>query len=137
MPKWRTMEHPLAEQAHLWHYLVAGGALALLGAIGHVGRAVFNMFPDRLTDKPWSDMLLSNGYNIDDHIFGTEYDDAGYYRLDSLKNLRGYVLAMVIGGWAAMLLVPHASGFVAHVINESAVWLWKLFLFRLDEAGVL
>lgn len=124
-------------QAYLWHYIVAGLALALLGVLGHVCRAVFNVLPDRLTDKSWLDMMLSSGYSIDDYLFGTEYDDAGFYRLDSVKNLRGYVLVMLICGWAAMLLVPHASGLIAYGINEAFAWLWRLLLYRLAEAGIL
>jgi hypothetical protein len=120
-------------QAYLWHYIIAGMLFALLGVAGHVGRAIFNVLPDRLTDKPWLDMMLSSGYNADDYLFGTEYDDAGYYKLDSFKNLRGYVSATVIGGWAAMLLVPDASGVVAYWINRSALWLWELFLYRLSD----
>lgn len=120
-------------QAYLWHYIVAGVVFALLGAIGHVSRAVFNVFPDRLSDKAWMDLLISDGYDIDDYLFGTEYDDAGYYRLDSWKNLRHYVVAMLIGGWAAMLTMPGASGLAALAINSSLAWLWQLFLYRLSD----
>jgi len=118
-------------QAYLWHYIVAGILLAMLGAVGHVCRAVFNVLPDRLSDKPWMDMLISDGYSLGDRLFGTEYDDAGYYKLDSARNLRNYVVATMIGGWAAMLLVPKASGMAAYLINCSCNWLWDLFLYRL------
>jgi len=118
-------------QAYLWHYIVAGILLAILGALGHVCRAVFNVLPDRLSDKPWMDMLVSSGYNLGDRLFGTEYDDAGYYKLDSPRNLRNYVVGTVVGGWAAMLLVPGTSGVVAYAINRSCLWLWDLFLYRL------
>jgi hypothetical protein len=118
-------------QAHLWHYIVAGILLAMLGALGHVCRAVFNVLPDRLSDKPWMDMMISSGYNLDDRLLGTEYDEAGYYRLDSLKNLRNYVVSMVIGGWGAMLVVPDASGMIAYWIDRAGLWLWDLFLYRL------
>ena len=120
-------------QAYLWHYIIAGVLLALLGEISHVCRAVFNIFPDRLSDKPMMDMLISDGYNLNDMIFGTEYDDAGYYRLDSLKNLRNSVVATLLGGWATMLLVPGASGLAAEAIDESLAWLWRLFLYRLSD----
>jgi hypothetical protein len=130
-------ERQMVAQAYLWHYIVAGLALVLLGVIGHVGRAVFNVFPDRLSDKPWMDMLISSGYNADDYLFGTEYDDAGYYKLDSWINFRNYTLACLVTGWAVMLLVPHASGLIAYGINESAKWLWELFLYRLTEVGIL
>ena len=73
-------------EAATWHYFVAAAIFALLGAIGHVCRAVFNVLPDRITDRPLMDLPLSSGYNLPDLLFGTEYDDNGYYRLDSLKN---------------------------------------------------
>lgn len=127
----------MAVQAYLWHYMVAGLAFVLLGAIGHVCRAVFNVLPDRLSDRPVMDLLISDGYDLNDHLFGTEYDDAGYYRLDSWINLRNAMVFSVLGGWAVMLLAPGASGLVATAINEGAEWLWQLFLFRLGEVGIL
>lgn len=120
-------------QAYLWHYVVAGLVFALFGVLGHVTRAVFNLYPDRLSDRSWMDMLVSNGYNLGDYLFGTEYDEAGYYKLDSLRNLRFYVASTVIGGWAAMLLVPGASGLVAEAINAALVWVWELFVYRLGD----
>lgn len=127
----------MAVQAYLWHYMVAGLAFVLLGATGHVCRAVFNVLPDRLSDKPVMDLLISDGYDLNDHLFGTEYDDAGYYRLDSWINLRNAMVFSALGGWAVMLFVPGASGLVASAINEGAVWLWQLFLYRLGEIGIL
>jgi hypothetical protein len=120
-------------QAYLWHYLVAGLVFALLGVAGHVTRAVFNVFPDRLSDKPLMDMMISNGYNLGDYLFGTEYDDAGYYRLDSLRNLRNSVVATLLCGWGVMLFVPGASGLAASAINGSLVWLRQLFFERLND----
>jgi hypothetical protein len=120
-------------QAYLWHYLVAGLVFALLGVVGHVTRAVFNVFPDRLSDKPLMDMMISNGYNLGDYLFCTEYDDAGYYRLDSLRNLRNSVVATLLCGWGVMLFVPGASGLAASAINGSLAWLWQLFLERLND----
>ncbi|MBX9466731.1 MAG: hypothetical protein KL839_02160 [Rhizobium sp.] len=70
------------------HYVVALAVFALLGAPGHVSRAVFNLLPDRLSDRPVVDLVISDGYSWADMIFKTEHDDAGYYRLDSLHNLR-------------------------------------------------
>lgn len=126
----------MVTQAYLWHYIVAGILFAVLGIAGHVCRAVFNVFPDRLSDNPRMDMLVSDGYNLGDHLFGTEYDDAGYYKLDSWVNLRNAMIFTLIGGWAVMLIVPGASGAMAYAINESAKWLWELFLYRLREVGI-
>jgi hypothetical protein len=124
-------------QAYLWHYIVMGVLLALFGVVAHVSRAVFNLYPDRLSDKPTMDMLISDGYDLGDRLFGTEYDDAGYYRLDSLRNLRIAVSSTVIGGFVLILIMPNGSGLMAYAVNEWAGWLWDLFLYRLEEAGIL
>lgn len=120
-------------QALLWHYIVAGAGFVVLGLLGHVCRAVFNILPDRLSDHAAMDLILSDGYNLSDRIFGTEYDDAGYYRIDSGRNLRNAIAFSLIGGWAAMLLVPGMSSVVAGGINAAAGWLWELFLFRIGD----
>lgn len=52
----------LAEAA-TWHYAVALAVLALMGALAHVVRAVFNVLPDRLSDRPLMDLLISDGYS--------------------------------------------------------------------------
>ena len=123
-------------QAYLWHYVIAALLLAGLGGLGHVTRGVFNVFPDRLSDKPLMDMMISDGYDLNDWLFGTEYDDYGFYRLDSLKNLRIAVWSTVIIGLAVLLIVPHASSLMAYGINQSFVWLWDLFVYRLSEVGL-
>lgn len=123
----------MAAEAHLWHYAIAGLAFVLFGAVGHISRAIFNIFPDRLSDKPWMDMLISDGYSFGDYLFGTEYDEAGYYELYSLKNLRMYVIGALGGGWCMMLVMPGVSGMVAGVINQAAAALWDLFLYRLQN----
>jgi len=78
-------------------------------------------------------MFISSGYSCQDRLFGTQYDDAGYYRLDSLRNLKNCVVFSVLGGWVAMLLVPELSGRVAGVIDWSAAQLLALFYYRLEN----
>ena len=120
------------EEASTWHYAVAFVLFLLLGAVGHVARAVFNVYPDRLSDKPMLDLAISDGYDWNDRIFGTEYDDAGYYRLDSWRNFRNATLGSGFVGLAFMLLSDGASGVIAHGIDVSLAWLWDLFLYRLE-----
>ena len=123
-------------EAATWHYFVAAAIFALLGAIGHVCRAVFNLLPDRITDRPLLDLPLSSGYNLPDLLFGTEYDDNRYYRLDSLKNFRISVMLSTAGGLLVMLFSPGASGAVAWMIDSGLSALWSLFLYRLHETGL-
>ncbi|WP_439616143.1 hypothetical protein [Shinella sp.] len=120
------------EEASTWHYAVAFVLFLILGAVGHVCRAVFNVLPDRLSDKPMLDLMISDGYNMDDHILGTEYDDAGYYRLDSWRNFRNSTLGCGFTGIAVMLCSEGASGVIAHGIETGFAWLWDLFLYRLQ-----
>lgn len=127
----------LEAEAATWHYVVAAFGFLLLGALTHVCRAVFNVYPDRLSDRPMMDLVVSDGYNWSDRIFGTEYDDAGYYRLDSLKNLRLSCVFSLIGGMAVMLLAPGASIAIAAGIDWSLLWLWDLFLERLAGATLV
>jgi hypothetical protein len=117
----------------LWYYLLAGVLFALFGAVAHVSRAVFNVYPDRLSDKPWLDMAVSDGYDMSDRLFGTEYDDAGYYRLDSLRNLAVSVLSTLALGWGAMLFSTDIALAFVHAINELFAWIGDLFMRRLAE----
>ena len=123
-------------EAATWHYVVAQVIFAGLGVIGHVGRAVFNVLPDRLSDSPTMDMMVSDGFDWYDYLTGVEYDDNGYYRLDSMKNLRVYVQATMIGGFGCMLFMPDAAGAVAMIIDWSLAAIRDLFFLRLQEYGI-
>lgn len=127
----------LGAEAATWHYLVAAFGFVLVGVFAHICRAVFNVYPDRLSDRPMMDLVISDGYDWSDRIFGTEYDDAGYYRLDSLKNLRLSCVFSLIGGMAVMLLAPGASIAIAAAIDWSVLALWNLFLERLANVKLV
>ncbi|MBC7281373.1 hypothetical protein [Hoeflea sp.] len=116
-----------------WHFVVAGLAFALFGVLAHVGRAVFNVFPDKLSDMPAVNILVSNDYSWGDHLWGVEFDDAGYYRLDSLKNLRLYVGSCVLGGLAAMLFIDGAGQAIAALIDAGIGGFVDLFWQRIAD----
>ncbi|UVC07066.1 hypothetical protein IHQ71_17745 [Rhizobium sp. TH2] len=118
----------------LWYYLLAGMCFVLFGAVAHVSRAVFNVYPDRLSDKPLMDMAISDGYDADDWVFGTEYDEAGYYKLDSGRNLKIAVLSLLVLGWGAMLLSTEIALAFAHAADAVFAWVGELFVRRLGEA---
>jgi hypothetical protein len=99
----------------------------------HIVRGFVNPLPDRLSDSNAMDLVLSNGYNLVDVLFGTEYDDAGFYRLDSLKNLRVTVTHTVICGSIVYLFSDSFAQFFAANANFSVEWLWNLFLYRLEN----
>lgn len=122
----------MIEEAATWHYAVAFVLFLLLGVVGHVCRAVFNVWPDRLSDRPMLDLMVSDGYDWNDRIFGTEYDDAGYYRLDSWRNLRNAAIGCGLAGLAVMLFSDGASALAARGIDAALAWVWDLFLYRLE-----
>lgn len=124
-------------EAATWHYIIAEVIFFILGVTGHVVRAVFNLYPDRLSDKPMMDLVISDGFNLGDYLLGTEYDDNGFYRLDSIKNLRISVSTTMVGGFAMMLLAPGASGAIAGLIDQGLVFIKDLFFLRLEQAGIL
>jgi hypothetical protein len=117
----------------LWYYMLAGVTFASLGAVGHVCRAVVNVYPDRLTDKPWLDMAISDGYDLNDRILGTEYDDAGYYMLDSKRNLFNAVFLTIVPGWLAMWISTDIAVLFAHGADWFFAWVGDLFMRRLAE----
>ncbi|GLR53135.1 hypothetical protein KYK30_08230 [Shinella yambaruensis] len=116
----------MIEEAATWHYAVAFVFFLLVGAIGHVCRAVFNVFPDRLFDRTTLDLVVSDGYDWNDRIF------AGYYRLDFWRNFRNATVGCGLAGLAVMLFSDGASGLVARGIETALAWLWDLFLYRLE-----
>ncbi len=120
-------------EAATWHYVVAEGIFLVLGMLAHVCRAVFNLYPDRLSDRPVMDMVVSDGFSLNDYLLGVEYDDNGFYRLDSAKNLRIAVTSTMLGGFAMMLFAPGFSIAVALAIDTALAWLRDLFWFRLEN----
>jgi hypothetical protein len=125
------MEAIVTNLLSVWSYAIAGLFLLAIGAVAHVLRAVVNPFPDRLSNNDHIDMFVSSGYDYKDRLFGTEYDEAGFYRLDSLKNLRNSMLLTLAGGWLFMLITPGLSMQVAEAIDWLWAAVWDLFLYRI------
>lgn len=116
-----------------WHFVVAGVVFALFGVLAHVCRAVFNVFPDKLSDTPSVNILVSSGYSWGDYLWGVEFDDAGYYRLDSLKNLRLYVVSCMLGGLVAMVFIDGTGQGVAALIDAGIAGFIDLFWRRIAD----
>lgn len=114
-----------------WHFIVAGVIFAILGTLAHICRAVFNVFPDKISDTPAVNILVSGDYSWADHLWGVEFDDAGYYRLDSLRNLRLSVVFSVLGGLGAMLLIDGAGLGIAALIETGIGAFVDLFWQRI------
>lgn len=116
-----------------WHFFAAAVAFALFGVGFHVCRAVFNLFPDKLSDTAAVNIFVSSGYGWADHVFGTEYDDAGYYRLDSLKNLRLAIGFSVLGGMGAMLFAPGVAEGIAKLLDLGLQSFIDLLIYRVQN----
>ena len=116
-----------------WHFAAAGLVFALFGVLAHVGRAVFNVFPDKLSDTPAVNILVSSDYSWGDHLWGVEFDDAGYYRLDSLKNLRLAVGFSLLGGMGAMLFAPDVAQGIAKLLDLGLQAFLDLLVYRLQN----
>lgn len=120
-------------EAATWHYIVAQILFMVIGVLLHLVRGIVNVYPDRLSDKPLMDMMISDGYTVFDWLFGTEYDENGFYRLESLKNLRIALMYSMVGGFAAMLLAPGFSIAMASAIDWSIASSWELIKYRFDN----
>jgi hypothetical protein len=116
-----------------WHFIVAGIIFVVLGALAHVVRAVFNVFPDKLSDTPAVNVLVSSDYSWGDYLIGTEFDDGGYYRLDSLKNLRLSVTYWLIAGFGMMLISSEAAQMVVYGIEAGLSAFVDLFWYRIEN----
>lgn len=126
------------EQTELatWHFVAAAALFALCGLAAHVFRAVFNVFPDKLSDTPAVNAMVSGGYSWGDYLIGTEFDDAGYYRLDSLKNLRISISCWLIAGLGLMLFSAEAARAIGYGIDLGLAATVDLFWTRMGELGL-
>lgn len=83
---------------YLLFTLLAG---ALAGCLAHLIRAVFNLYPDKISSTRWVNILVSSDYSIEDDLLGVEFDEySGYYKLFSARNLK---ISVVI--WTGMAFV--------------------------------
>lgn len=88
-----------------WSYIafvITGSVLgALLGIVGHHWRAHATTYAEDLgLGEPW-DTLTRNDYQWEKNVVGAEWDDAGFWAADSVRNLIYYILS----GAAAPLLL--------------------------------
>jgi hypothetical protein len=118
------------------NFLIAMAGFAVLGMIGHVLRAIINPYPDRLSDKPLMDIAVSDGYSVEDHLLQVEYDDFGFYRLDSRRNLVITTVLTMLGGFFLMALDVAASNSISAAINEAFGHIWTLLKQRFAEIGL-
>lgn len=99
------------------------GAATILGTACYLARGLFNPFPDRLSDSAVLDAFVSGDYSSGDHVLGVAFDDNGYYRTDSLHNLRLTIGFAILATLVALFTVPEAPTFWAMVVDGAGAWL--------------
>jgi hypothetical protein len=119
-----------------WYFLVALAAFGILGMISHVLRAVINLYPDRLSDKPLLDVVVSPGYSVEDHLFQLEFDEYGFYRLDSRRNLIITTILTMFGGLIIILLDASIANQISGLIDLAWAWIGETAQKRLTEFGL-
>ncbi len=117
-------------QATVWHYLAAPFVLAGIGALWHLARALWAPFPERVIGSKFVDIHLPFGYLITDLIHETEFDEDGYYRLDSWQNLKVAVSLVVAVGMFFLLFSSEIASFFASCVNTTLQWLVDLAVYR-------
>ena len=79
---------------------------AQLGGVGHFWRAHATMYAEDLGLGEPLDTLTRDNYQFEKHVVGAEWDDAGFWAPDSVRNLVYYV----------------ASGFVTPLLLGFGFW---------------
>lgn len=117
-------------QVTFWHYLAAPFVLAAIGTIWHLARALWAPYPERLTGTWYVDAHLPLGYRLTDWIHETEFDEDGYYRLDSWRNLTVAISLVVAVGMFFILCSPEVAGVFAACVNAALQWFFDLVVYR-------
>lgn len=120
-----------------WHYLIILMGFFVLGVFSHYFRAIVNFLPDRFSDSKNLDMFVSGGYSLMDRVLETEYDEAGYYRGDSAKNLRNATVLCFVVCLIALGAIPPLDNLLANFIDLGLVQLNELFFYRLANTEFL
>ena len=122
------MEDILQTPISFWHFLFGIIAAVSSGVLCHVGRAIFNVFPDRLSDSHTMDIIVSSDYSFADWYHGTEFDDAGYYELHSAKNLRLSVIYNLVMFGVIWFFLPPFANIIAYTGNWLASGFGEAFM---------
>ena len=70
----------------------------IAGFFFHFWKSNFDPMPDRWSGNEAIDMLTTE-HSLDKKMFGTEYNDNGFWQWHSLRNIAYYVLTTVAAVW--------------------------------------
>ena len=125
------MEELVQIPVSIWHFPFGIIAAVCFGVLCHVVRAVFNVFPDRISDSHTMDMFVSSDYSFADWYYGTEFNDAGYYELHSAKNLRLSIIYNLVAFGALCFVMPTFPNMVALAGNWLASGFGEAFMLSI------
>jgi hypothetical protein len=87
----------MTNTAYITFVLSLGVFGALLGVAGHFWRANAEYFPEDLGLGEPLNKLTRDNYLVEKYIVGAEWNDAGYWDADSLRNLVYYIVCGAMG----------------------------------------
>jgi hypothetical protein len=88
---------------------------AFLGMIGHFWRAHATPWAEKLfEDGDLANELLMDNYMAEKYVVGTEWDDAGFWAPDSVRNLAYY---MISGALVPLILGAALWGQQAAIVD--------------------
>lgn len=94
----------MTDYAYLSFVFAGCVAGTLLGIVAHYWRAHATMYAEDLGLGEPLDTLTRDNYQFERHVIGAEWDDAGFWAADSIRNLLYYM--------ASGFIVPLVLGFV-------------------------
>lgn len=91
----RAHSTSVTDIAYLAFVFAASIAGLLLGIAGHFVRAHFTPYAEKLFDdrSDFANGLFMDNYLYEKHVVGAEWDDAGFWAADSVRNLLYYMLS--------------------------------------------
>ena len=101
---------------YLFLFCLAG---ALAGFIGHIIRATVNLYPDKISDNELVNIIVSPDYSTSDSVFNLEFDDFGFYKLYSIKNVQFCLACGFATGFFAYVVAPEpqTSELIAQIFS--------------------
>ena len=88
----------MAGLTYIAFVFAASVAGALLGIAGHFARAHTTLYAEKLfEDGDLANAMFMDGYLVEKHVVGAEWDDAGFWAPDSVRNLLYYMLSGIAG----------------------------------------
>lgn len=110
-----------------WHYLAGIGLFCTLGLVAHVCRAIVRPATDPVRPIAYREFIGDGERVAGRGPFDSDDDEAGNYRLMSLRNLCNAVALSSMSGLCLMVVSPEAAAVIARFIDVTSANLGRLF----------